>query len=276
MTDIPTYSFSRLNSFSTCPYEYYLNYIVPREDRPDSASNGFASLGSFAHSILEDFGNKEILQFELKSKFIEEFDENVPNGVRLYFENGAYRDLTDKYKNQCIDFFENFNGFPDYEQVGVEEDFKILVKINEKKMILRGIIDCILKDDDNNYVIIDFKSKSEFKTAEELKEYARQLYFYSLWIKYKFGVFPKTMKFLQFRIGVTKEVKFNEEDLNETLDWIYNQSEKIENEVFWEAFCMNLPIKKDGKEDTFYVDNLCQFRFSCKYSRHYLGDGATS
>jgi len=271
MNNVPTYSFSRLSSFSTCPYEYYLNYVVPRNDKPFSVQNGFAEIGSFVHSLLQDYGNKEILQFELKPKFVEGFDENVPNGVKLYFGNGAYRDLTDKYREQCIDFLENFNGFPDYEQVGVEEDFKILVKINGKQTMLRGIIDCVLRDKDDNYVITDFKSKAEFKTKEELKKYTRQLYFYSLWIKYKFGKYPKTMTFLQFRIGVTTEVEFNEDDLNETLDWIYDQSEKIESETFWDAACMNLPVDKRGKEDTFYVDNLCQFRFSCKYSRHYVG-----
>ena len=281
LTDVPTYSFSKLNSFSTCKYEYHLNYGEGQRESLKKVSNSFSQVGLLAHSVLEDFGNEKLLQFELSQTFLDRFDEEVPNGVRLYFNNGSSKDLTDKYRTQCVEFFDKFNGFPDYEQVGAEEDFKVLVKINEKLMILRGIIDCVLRDSNGNYVIVDFKSKSEFKSEEELKEYARQLYFYSIWIKYKFGEYPKTMQFLQFRIGVTTTVTFNEEDFQETIGWIYNQSEKIENENYWEPYCNNLPTteqrdRKTGEvklvEDTFYPDNLCQYRFSCKYSRHYNED----
>lgn len=278
MEGIPIYSYSRLNSFSTCPYEYYLNYILPHKERPRTVTNGFSDIGTFSHALLEDFANGKLLQFELTQTFLDKFDENVPHGVRLYFNNGSSKDLTDKYREQCCAFFDKFNGFPEYEQVSAEEDFKVLVKINKKLMILRGIIDCVLRDSNGNYIVVDFKSKSEFKSEEELKEYSRQLYFYSIWIKYKFGEYPKTMQFLQFRIGVTTNVVFSEEGLQETLGWIYSQSEKIEKETYWEPYCYNLPTtqqrdRKTGEikliEDTFYPDNLCQYRFSCKYSRHY-------
>ena len=51
MIDNMVWSFSRLNSFKTCPYEWYLQYIegISGED------NFYAEFGSYCHKILEKY-----------------------------------------------------------------------------------------------------------------------------------------------------------------------------------------------------------------------------
>ena len=263
---MPTYSFSRLNGFSTCQYEYYLNYLAGESEKLEKTENGFGLVGTFCHSLLEDYGNGKLLQFELKDSFLDRFDEEVPDGVKMVLKSGFVKDLTEKYKQDCASFFEKYDGIQGGKQISAEDDFRLLVKIKNKPLILRGIIDAVIQDDDGEYHIYDFKSKSKFKDNEELKEYARQLYFYSLWIYYRYGKFPKTLNFLQFRIDVLTTVKFTNEGLEETLDWIYNRTEEIEAEQLWLPRCL------EKSDDTFYQDSLCNYRYSCPYSPHYRGE----
>ena len=266
MTNVPTYSFSRLNGFPTCQYEYYLNYLAKDEDKLEKEDNGFGLCGTLAHSIFEEYANGKLLQFELKDEFLDRFDYEVPNGVKMVFKNGKSKDLTEKYKQDCANFFETYDGIKGGKQIAAEEDFRLLVKINDKTLILRGIIDAVIQDDDGEYHIYDFKSKSKFKNDDELKEYARQLYFYSLWIYYKYGRFPKTLNFLQFRINVLTTVEFSKEGFEETLCWIYDRVLEIESEQLWTPRCL-IP-----SDDTFYQDSLCNYRYSCPYSPHYVGE----
>lgn len=256
LKSIEKYSFSKLNSFHGCKYGYKLTY----HDKKRGEENGFSQLGSFVHGILEDYLNEEILQFEMVSKFEEGFQENVPNGISsTTFSNKTQKtfvkDLTDSYKAQCVSFLDKFDGFHDHSVLGVEEKFEILVKINDKMLILNGFIDVIIQDENGEIVIVDYKSKSAFKNKEEIRHYARQLYMYSIWIKHKYGKYPKELRFVQFRIDHEEKIPFNMEDFNETLDWIYKTSMEIEDEQFFEPSC-----------DVFFAMNLCGHREYCDYN----------
>ena len=290
MDGVGTYSFSKLNA--DCLYCYYMDYVADRKEKLSKADNSFGLVGTFCHSIFEDFGNGKLLQFELKDKFLEGFDEAVPHGVKLVSEyykknkdglfeksSGGVSDLTEKYKRDCANFFEKYDGvildgIDIKEQVSAEEKFFLLIRIKDKTIIFRGVIDCIVSDTNGDYHIVDYKSKGAFKTQEELKCYFRQLYLYSIFVKYKYKKFPKTLSFLQFRIDHTETIKFSEEDLDETLEWAYNQTELLENEQFWTPKCLQEAEKqKQGlKPDYFFGLNLCQYRFSCKYSPQYKGN----
>lgn len=276
MSNVETYSFSKLNA--DCMYCYYLDYVADRSEKLPKVNNGFAQVGTLAHSILEDFGNGKLAQFELKDSFLDQFDSAVPYGVKLVTDGKDgkkfTKDLTENYKNSCGNFFEKFDGIDIGEQISAEEDFKLLVKIKNKTLILRGIIDCVIKDSSGEYHLYDYKSKSAFKSEEELFKYTRQLYLYSIYIKYKYGKYPKTLNFLQFRIDHTETIVFSEDNFNETLQWVYNQTEVLEHEQFWSPKCLEeVEKQKQGlKPDFFMANNLCSYRFSCPYSPNYKGD----
>ncbi|MEI6296244.1 MAG: PD-(D/E)XK nuclease family protein [bacterium] len=247
--DIEKYSYSKLSTYYTCPYSYKLNYI----DKVYGVSNGFSKLGGLVHSILERYLKGEILQFELVDIFEEEFEKEV-GSVKLRMAKFT-RDLTDNYKEKCKSFLAEFVSFDGLEIVAVEENFNLLTEIKDKKIFLNGFIDVIAKDKDDNYYVIDWKSKSAFKSKEELKQYARQLYLYSIWVKYKYGKFPKQLRFVQFKIDHTEIIDFDEQALEETMNWVYTTLNLVENEQFWIETC-----------DDFFSRNLCNFRFICPYS----------
>jgi len=186
MNYVERFSYSKLSTFKTCPHMYKLNYI----DGINGWNNGFANVGSLVHNILERYYRNELASFELSSAFMDEFDDAVPHGVKLRFENGFYKDLSESYKEQCIDYLNSFAGFDGYEAIAIEENFNILIELNGVKIILNGFIDAILKDNCGNIIIVDHKSKSAFKNKDEVAEYARQLYTYSIYVNMKYEVYP--------------------------------------------------------------------------------------
>ena len=249
MTDVDKYSFSKLSSIHQCPYSYDLYY----NKKIFGESNGFADCGSLVHSILERYLKGELEQFELSQVFLNEFDNEVPEGVQLTFSNGFKKDLTDKYKEQCVDFLDSFEGFDDLEILDVEKNFDLLIEIDNKKIWLNGIIDVIARDKEDNYYIIDHKSKSNWKNKKELEKYTQQLYAYSIYILYTYHKFPKELWFNMFRLNEITKINFNEKSFSNTLEWIKDTVTQIETEQFFEK-----------KPDDFYCKNLCNHRYICE------------
>ena len=83
MANIHNFSFSKLSTYHTCPYQYYRNYIK----RQHGENNGFSEYGSVVHEILENYfrGNLEV--FELEQKY-EEAIADVEVSMLLPSKNG--------------------------------------------------------------------------------------------------------------------------------------------------------------------------------------------
>ena len=96
-----TWSYSRISSFSMCPYKFYLKYLYGSEDE----ELFFASYGKYAHSIIEKYLNGDIPKDELGSYYLEHYTERV-KGVRPSGKVSA------SYLLKGLKYFEDFEGFP--------------------------------------------------------------------------------------------------------------------------------------------------------------------
>ena len=235
------YSFSKLNSWWTCPYGYKLRYI----DHQSGIGNAFASFGTLIHSIMERYCKGEIMLQDLVSVYEWEFETSVPEK----FPYNKYVVLKDSYYKQGLDFLSSFQGYPSYQILGIEEHFELPIQ----DWTLVGFIDLVFMDQDGKLVIRDYKSKSSFKNEKEQREYARQLYLYSLYIKEKYGRYPDELQFLMFRKQEIVRIEFNEQDLHDALDWAISTVETIRSAFNYPATC-----------DDFYGTNLCNHREYCK------------
>ena len=242
--DNMVWSFSRLNSFSGgCEYCWFENYISRRRD---STQNAFATYGSIMHEILEQSLKGELMPWELIDTFEERFIKEVEK-----FPPNKYVDLRENYYNQGIEYLQNFDFFNNYEIVEVEP--KVETMISKYKFI--GYIDLLVKNKKNDsLILIDHKSKAGFKTKDELKEYARQLYLYSKWVKEKYGKFPMVMQFNLFRKQDKQMIIFKEKDYIEAQEWVLKTIEDIKNATEFKV-----------SDDDFFADNLCNFRDDKKH-----------
>ncbi len=268
--DSMTWSFSRIEMFERCACAFYLNYILKKK----SSSGFFGEYGSFGHSLLEKYFKNELLSFELEDEFVDKFTANVPTPAPPM----KNVDLAAKYFEQGKDYFAKFDGLYDCEILGVEKDYKFKIG----KYDFTGIIDLELKNKDNQYGILDHKSKSKqdkkkLTKKDDPNEYvqlidgryipfhlAKQLYVYSIPFKENYGEYPKLLTWNMFRIGDWYELEFNEDDLKRSIKWVEEVISKIYQETKW---------LKGEDTSSFWCDFVCSSNVYCKYSSRYIDLG---
>ena len=233
-----TWSFSRLNSFDNgCKYCWFENYA---NNRKDSVQNAFAEYGILMHEILEGLDREEIMLWDALENFEKGF-------VKISsFPPNKWVNLRERYYEQGVKYLNNYRFNDNYETISVEE--KVDVEISE--YYFTGYIDKLIRDkSDGRLIVLDHKSKSNFKSKKELKEYARQLYLYSYAVKNRYGEYPKILLFNMFRVNKEVPIFFNESDLYEAIEWMHRVIDDIKD-------CEIFPVT----DDNFFAKELCNFR----------------
>ena len=256
LIDNMIWSFSRLNSFCICKYEWYLQYI----EEAEGTNNFYAEFGKFCHKILEMYAKGELGLFELSDYFVEHYDEEVKEFV--YHKTA---DIRENYKQKAIEYFDNIDiDFGKYEILGIEK--KCDFEINGYKFT--GYIDLLLREKDTGkIVLIDHKSskypygkKGKLLKSEKDKfqQYKRQLYLYSIQVFNEYGVFPDRIGWNYFGDRKWDFLDFNKEDYEEAKKWAIDTLEEVRN-------ISEFP----PTVDFYYCHNLCKFRNSyCEYKNY--------
>lgn len=256
LLDSMTWSFSRLNSFYNCPYEFFLHYIECNK----SENGAFGEYGSFMHKILEKYAKGELSLFELNQYYEENFNDKIPHD----FPPNKYVDIRQSYYDKGIEYLNNIDLCLDqYEILGVEKEVKF--KIGDKDFV--GYIDLLVRDKDTSeIIIIDHKSKSLkllkngniSKSDEEyFLEFKRQLYLYSIPVIQEYGSVSK-LKWNMFKDQKWIEILWKKEEYEEAIQWAKDTLELIEKETLW------LP----NNRSYYYCHYLCgQRNNACEYKQ---------
>lgn len=159
---IDIWSFSRINSWHNCQYEYYLNYIK----RQKGKNNVYGVTGTFIHDYLEGIynGSKEVENF--KESFQKALAENDLLGYTFPNEK-----IKDSFVADITHFIDNFSKLGG--KFLLEQHF--LFKIGD--IWMQGYVDMIHITEDKKINIIDFKTSSKF-SGKKLPEAGRQLLTY--------------------------------------------------------------------------------------------------
>lgn len=256
-----TWSFSRINSYRNCALGWKLHYLdhVPQE------SSGFADWGSLCHSIFEDYAKGELAEYEV----LDAYEKRYPEYIHGEFSPCKGKPLAERYYERGQELFLTFNGFPDnLEIIGVEQE--VHLDINGRHFI--GYIDLLARDKETgDLVVIDHKSKGNFKSEDEKQHYALQLYLYAQWVYEQYGKYPSRLVFNMFRVDDVVVVPFNAEDLERAKQWFTDTIDAIyQDEDFWDKISLeydqqNKPISEYQCND-FFCRYLCGSRMYCKRS----------
>ena len=247
------WSFSRLNSFYNCAYEWYLHYM-----QCNKSENGFfGEFGSLVHKILEKYEKNELSLFDLNSYYEEHFNTDVPHDA----PPNKYVDIRQSYYDKGLEYLNNIDlDLERYEILGVEK--KVEFKINDKDFV--GYIDLLVRDKDTGeIIIIDHKSASikilkngkvSKSDQQHFLDFQRQLYLYSIPILEEYGKVSK-LKWNMFKDQKWIEIPWTQEGYDEAIQWAKDTLELIENEKLW------LP-----HQDYYYCHYLCgQRNHACEY-----------
>lgn len=253
------YSYTKLTTFEECPYQYWLNYVLTPDQykkhfgnarEADKENNAFAEYGSAMHKILERYAKNELALFELEDEFAKAYSTEIKHE----FPSNQYVDLAEQYYSDGMEFLSAFNGFDDYEILGVEHEIGEEIDFEHgDNFVLKGYIDLLYRQkSDGALVIHDWKSKAKFASRAEQAKYARQLYTYAIYTYRQYGVYPDILRFYCFRKQLQVDIPFNIGDYKKTWKWVNKTVAAIrECEMF------------ETKQSQFMCAELCDYRNIC-------------
>ena len=148
ITDQQIYSFSKLDSFFHCPFQYYLNYVLHLNEQEETFS---IKLGQLIHSILEARVSDQNFDYA------QTFQKYVLHGNFNAMES-VYLERIKRELRFTIDFIERHENLINIEQTIVEHIFQIDLSAN---ISLKGVADKIYQINSPHgplYVVIDYKT----------------------------------------------------------------------------------------------------------------------
>jgi hypothetical protein len=113
------FSYSRIDTFDNCPKCFYLQYIKCKK----SAQGAFGQFGELCHNILERYAKGELESYELSKEYKDNFDKIV----NCPFPPNKYVDLKDKYYEEGLLFFDNFEEYENIKIIGVENEYSFKI-----------------------------------------------------------------------------------------------------------------------------------------------------
>jgi len=158
------FSFSKLNTFQNCQNKFLLRYkygFVSLKNR-----NVGAEIGTIIHRLIYNslVYQKEMTEGEI-ANLLEQYA--VTNETKAAVQENYKNFLKCKYSPQKLA----------NETFFAERNFNFEYDLNGQKIEFSGDIDLLLKNPDETYTIIDFKTNARFEEKDKINYY-KQLYLY--------------------------------------------------------------------------------------------------
>lgn len=239
------WSFSKLAGYLQCPRNFYLTYV---EAEREPLENFFGQVGSWCHLLLESWAKNETPAFLLAEEFESGYDEHVTMAPPKFPPN-----LGQTSYDQCLAYFESFDGFGDeWEVVSVEEKFVI----KYEGFNISGIADLVLRNRETGALrIVDHKTKSASSMSKEINLYRKQLYLYAHWCYERFGRWPMDICFNMLKTQEMIIEPFSYDEHAIAMKWYVDTIRQILASDALEDW--------DCKINKFFCQNLCDVCTDC-------------
>jgi len=171
--EVPNLNYSAINTFVDCPLRYTLIYDYGFKTPASFTQN----LGLFVHNTLQRINEsikkkKEILPAQMK-EMVDTYWIDLP------MSKDKNKHLKDKHIKQFINYYLTAN--EDFKEIlAIEESFSYI----DDNMIIKGKVDLIVRDKDDNVCLIDFKARGQKGIEDTNVGKQLQMYDYCLDTRY--------------------------------------------------------------------------------------------
>lgn len=167
------FSWSKVNTFMTSPYEFFLQYVLRK--KPDADNCAYAPMGGITHQVIEDYYTNKIPYDEMINKFEDGWLAAIDIANLKFDRNDKTKNnnIKAKYKEDLQHFFKHHK--PIKNKVEIERFLS--AKIGD--YVLQGYADAITKDNENNLIVIDWKTSTKYG-KKALEEHSGQLTVYAI------------------------------------------------------------------------------------------------
>ena len=258
--NIPVVSYSSLNTYATCPFSYYLKYII-RESQEEADFTGTVP-GNVAHSLAEqffEFKNKAgIVDWDIFDKNFNATFKKFIKSPNVHLSKDAFAASIPEAQRKVKMWTENLVDM--IKQHGLVRDVTISefrfgshknpLRLTDK-LLFTGGPDIFSSDSMNKPgILVDFKaSDSSFHIND------KQIFLYALALKKDLGVDVSMAGFFLFKSREAVWRRVSQERLSETIAW----AESIVDNIVAENF-EPTPSKS--------ACNLCPFKKTCEHSSY--------
>ncbi len=170
-------SYSKMNEYNECPFKYYYGHIL----KLDPFENSLATfIGNFFHKIMENYIDSEFpldeetLEIEFE-KFIktEPYKLTIKDRVIIKMFYSVVIDVY--YKTKSLNLDGGFKVYAKELEINKVED-----SIDDLEIEFNGKIDLVLKDDNDNTIVVDYKTGHYPKTNYEKGTGLQQLVYFNV------------------------------------------------------------------------------------------------
>lgn len=254
MKDI-VWSYTRLSLYETCPHAYYERYIEGKRG-PQSA---YTQWGILMHDLLELNASGKLSSADMIDTYRQQFDEVVTADFPQWFSSS---DVREEYYKAGIGFLFAYNGVPEHWQV-LQHEWTINTTIGDGCK-LTGRLDLLARDKaTDELILLDYKSKKQFRSRKEEALQLRQLYLYAKGVQECYGKFPDKLEFLLLRSNQLREHSFDAQAYEATLAWAVDIAKQASSDIFWE-YDADRRRERGLTSVASYCKLLCDYRHDCE------------
>jgi len=252
---MPTYSYSRLESYKSCPQQFKLHYI----DKIEVEEEGIeAFMGSRAHEALEklytDIRMTKVPTLEeLLAYYEEQWEKNWHDGIKIVRKEYKPEHYREVGRKAVAEYYEQHQPFDESRTIALE--YKVTFPIDESgEYTILGYIDRIAVARDGTYEIHDYKTSGRLPTQAQIDK-DQQLALYQLavsemwpdvkkvdlvWHYLVFGKELRSQRSPEQLAGLKKEVMASIRKIEEDSDFRPRESALCD----WCSYFSYCPAKK--------------------------------
>lgn len=240
------WSFSMINSFHNCPWEYKMKYIDHERVNND---NAYTIFGTECHDTIQGYYDGTFTYDDMRKewdRFVNKW-ENDPAGLRFD---------TDKIKAGYLNNISHYFSHTDVTDKQGHNELPVVTKLTtnqEQKLVFVGYIDSCFKGKDGSFTLVDYKSSSKSSFSKsKLPEKSMQLMLYAMGIHQQYNI-PLDKINCKFDMMKYCTVHFKQENgkwkesVQERSKWVAKMNKKLETK-----------LKKLGYDDTTAMLDISQ------------------